>query len=953
MKTLFYFILFFAFISINIFGNESIKVTKQVTFIENKGQMSDQNYQPRPDVLFSGSDGKLVYHLKNNGISYQLNRVDSWKEEVNSKTNENQKRPNQITTYRLDINWLNANSNSKIEKGEALAGYDNYYLEGCPNGVSQVKSYTSILYKEIYKGIDLKWYEKDGHLKYDYVVGAGVDYKQIQLGINGAEKICTNAKGELIIKTPLGEIKEQVPLVIQNRKQLKAKWVVNGNIVSFEIQNLNSQQSFIIDPSVRIWGTYYGGTGDDYFYATSVDKSGNVIVSGNTTTPSNICIATVGSHQTTYGAGAFGNYDAMLVKFNASGVRLWGTYYGGTGDDRGYAGTTDNNGNVFLGGQTDSNSGTVIATPGSHQPLFGGGSNSDAFLVKFDSNGVRQWGTYYGGNSFEIGYGCTCDKSGNVYLTGQTNCNTASVIATPGSQQIIYGGGFNDCFLVKFNTNGVRQWSTYYGGTSNESGLSCSTDNSRNVFLSGVTNGATGNIIVTPGCFQSAFAGGAGNTDAFLVKFDSLGIRQWGTYYGDVMDEAGNACTTDVTGNIYMTGYTNLGGTILGTPGCHQGSFAGSSDGFLVKFDKNGARLWGTYYGGIGSEVAYSCVTNYYGDIYIGGYTTTTLTTGQIATAGAYQTTIGSATASDAFAVKFNANGVRQWGTYYGGVQSERINTMALDLLGNLFIAGYSSTNQVANEIATPGSHQNVFGGSIDAILIKFFECPSVLASTTTNSICMGNTITISAMGATNYTWSTGSFSSSINVSPTTNTVYMVSGSSGTCSSSSSITINVNPNPTITATSSSSLLCIGQSATLTAAGANSYNWNPGGAGMNIVVSPTLNSTYTVTGTDANGCINITTITQSVSTCAEIKELLLVDEIKIFPNPNNGDFIISINKLSENTFIEVYNTLGQLIFRDNLTKHLAQINLKEKSNGLYFLKIDEGGKIIFTSKIIKE
>ena len=146
-----------------------------ISFTENKGQIHDQNYKPRPDVLFGGESNGLVFRLRNNGISYQLNRIDSWKKREDPvvmkghpKNFDTSLVPDQSTIYRLDINWLNANTQATIQKGKAYEGYNNYYLESCPNGALKVKSFEDITYQNIYNGIDLKWYQKNGQLKYDY-----------------------------------------------------------------------------------------------------------------------------------------------------------------------------------------------------------------------------------------------------------------------------------------------------------------------------------------------------------------------------------------------------------------------------------------------------------------------------------------------------------------------------------------------------------------------------------------------------------------------------------------------------------------------------------------------------------------------------------------------------------------------------------------------------------------
>jgi hypothetical protein len=95
---------------------------------------------------------------------------------------------------------------------------------------------------------------------------------------------------------------------------------------------------------------------------------------------------------------------------------------------------------------------------------FGGGY--DAFLVKFNSSGIRQWATYYGGNTDEYGNSCAIDGSGNVYLAGQYTIYHRHCIWRASK----YNWRNYDAFLVKFTSAGVRQWATYYGGNGNDVG---------------------------------------------------------------------------------------------------------------------------------------------------------------------------------------------------------------------------------------------------------------------------------------------------------------------------------------------------------------------------------------------------------------------------------------------------------------------------------------------------
>lgn len=229
---------------------------------------------------------------------------------------------------------------------------------------------------------------------------------------------------------------------------------------------------------------------------------------------------------------------------------------------------------------------------------------------------------------------------------------------------------------------------------------------------------------------------------------------------------------------------------------------------------------------------------------------------------------------------------------------------------------------------------------------------PIITSSITNSMICLGNTVTVYGGGATTYTW-TGNIMDGISFTPSVSSSYTVTGTNtltgctGTNTSIQSVT--VNPNPTITASSSSSLLCVGQTATLTSSGANSYSWAPSATGSIIVISPSITSTYTVYGTDANGCSNFTSITQSVSACTSLGSYYKPTEINVFPNPTSGIITIQANAGSR---IAVYDVHGKIIFLKIMTGDKEELNLSESSNGLYFVNIIENDRFL-TFKVIKE
>jgi hypothetical protein len=677
-----------------------------VCFAENKGQVADQNGNSRADVLFGGATKGVNFHLKKTGVSYQLNRVDKWKKMKLNSNGETISKIDEATVYRLDLKWLNTSSLVKVHGIDPLANQSKFFNN---NGEINAASYSEVVYKNIYKGIDLKWYEKNGELEYDYIVAAGADHTQIKFEISGAESIKINRSNDLEIETPLGTIIQKAPLAIQNGKILPSSWKVEGNVISFNVKNVDPSQALVIDPVVRVWGTYYGGTGDDRGWSTTADNNGNVYLVGDTNTPTSTLIATSGSHQTSLG----GAMDVFIAKFNSAGVRQWSTYYGGTGNEFDPAAIVDGNGDLYVASYSDSNTGTVIATASSHQPTFGGGVN-DAFLVKFDANGNRIWGTYYGGNGLDFPRSVSVDGANNVYIYGFTSSTNSVAMVTAGAHQVVHNGS-DEAFLVKFNSSGVRQWATYYGGTGSDAAYGCVVDASGNVYLSGHTTSGTN--ISTVGSHQTTNSGGH---DAFLVKFNNAGARQWATYYGGASPELESVCALDATTNqIYIVGQTTSNTTtLIATPGTHQPTYAGGGDVFIAKFDANGVRQWGTYYGGAGDQNARTAIVDVNGALYFNGRTTAGSTGTSVATTNGFQPVAGGG--SDMFFAGFDQNGRRFFGSYYGGTGTEECSRNSMSLKnGNLFISGYT-TSGTTTMIATVGSHQTTFNGVNDAFLAKF-----------------------------------------------------------------------------------------------------------------------------------------------------------------------------------------------------------------------------------------
>jgi hypothetical protein len=595
--------------------------------------------------------------------------------------------------------------------------------------------------------------------------------------------------------------------------------------------------------------------------------------------------------------------------------RVWATFYGGTASEAGMSVVTDANGNVYLTGSTPSTTG--IAS-GGHQNTYGGGT-FDAFLVKFNSAGVRQWATYYGGTQADGGQTVAVDASGNIYFVGYSSSTTG--IASGGYQNTLIGtrnqflvkfdangvrqwatyygngsehhggialdsngdiylcsqtssatniasggfqntiGGGQDAYLVKFNSSGARLWATYYGGTGTETGYELAVDASGNVYMAGNTNSTSA---IASGGFQN---GNNGGEEVYLVKFNSAGNRLWATYYGGSGTESHPAIAKDNSGNIYLTATTTSASAIAS--GGFQNVYGGNGDHFLVKFDASGNRLWATYYGGSAGELVPGPGRHRYvrtdaaGNVFLCG---TTQSTTAIASGG-FQNSVNGG--SEAFLVKFDAAGNRIGATYFGGGVNEFANGIAVDMNSNVYLCGETeSTSGIAF-----GGHQMTHGGVYDAFLVKFTSYCTVPAQpsaiTGISSLCNGttNTYSVAAVaGATSYTWSlpggwTGtSTTNSINATASTTGGNITVTADNTCGSSSAQTLVVTVSNPVLAVAPNAATCFGNCdgsiTASTSGGIAPYSYSPSLTGL-------CAGSYTVTVTDNIGCSTAqsTTVTE--------------------------------------------------------------------------------------------
>ncbi|HRD37534.1 MAG TPA: hypothetical protein PLC65_02780, partial [Bacteroidia bacterium] len=383
-------------------------------FIENKGQIHDQNFKPNTAVKYLLSIPGMNIQLKANSFSYDTYTVEQKSTETNRETVltklKHPKVENIYHFHRVDVEFIGANTQPEIIADYPSETYYNYYTTGTSEqGATNVRSYGKVTYKNIYPNIDLEFIAKEGKLKYNFIVHYGGDINVIKWKYYGANN--TDIKNDnIIIDVKQGEFNEAIPVsyLLSNRKskpiKIEFKLVDNG-YYCFNLKQqmrLTPDQTLVIDPMPTVlWATYFGGNNSEYIYSSSLDYSANMYVTGYTNSTNNV--ATVGAFQSSFLGGS---QDAILFKFNSLGTLRWATYYGRAGADYGTCVVAGRANNIYFSGWTSSSS--AMSTAGSHQPFFGGGSD-DGFLAKFDTNGVRIWSTYYGGSGYDDAWACSLD----------------------------------------------------------------------------------------------------------------------------------------------------------------------------------------------------------------------------------------------------------------------------------------------------------------------------------------------------------------------------------------------------------------------------------------------------------------------------------------------------------------------------------------------------------------
>jgi gliding motility-associated-like protein len=684
---------------------------KQVKYIENKGQWQD-------NILFKANIPEGQIFLEDHKLTYSFmdcKTVDSLHHIAHEANNEDLFKNSIIDGFAFSVNFLGSNKKSIKNGVKKLSEYHNYFIgKDEKEWQAKVPLFNHVEYHSIYNGIDLKIYNNNQFLKYDFIVAPNANTNNIQLYYDGITPKINN--NQLEIDLGFNTIIEQEPYayqIINNKKiEVKCQYILQGNIVSFYFPDgYEKDIELVIDPTL-VAATLSGTTGNDnYGHSATYGVNGEIFtgaISFGAGYPT-----TVGAFQQTFSS----SIDVAISKLNPDGSSLiWATYLGGTSSDYPHSMMVNGLNELYIYGTTSSNNYPVSSNAFS-TTLNG---FSDIYITHLTDDGTNIVGsTYIGGNGDDGSNGATwnygdtyrgeiiVDNNGNTYVASCSN--SPDFPTSAGCYQSTNVGG-QDGVVFKMNPDlSVLEWSTYLGSTGEDAAFGIRLDNNNNVFVTGT---AATNFPTTASSATPNFIGGT--RDAFIAKLDPTATTLLASsYYGSIADDASFFLDIDANNDIYI--YGQNAGFIPITAGCYG---TANSSQFIAKFDNDLANIeWQTTIGtgsGWTDFIPIAFMVDICSHIYISGHSATSAL---YTTADAFYTTGGfylMSLSPDATSVEF--------ATYYteshvdGG--TSRFDPSGTVYQGVCSGGGFATTSNAYSTSQATGWDIGVF--KIDFELINF-----------------------------------------------------------------------------------------------------------------------------------------------------------------------------------------------------------------------------------------
>jgi hypothetical protein len=691
-------------------------------FIENRGQLDPivaYYVQGRDTTLYFTAEGMTLVQTDQrpgeNGSKGRLEKASFGRDVIPT--------PEAGSRWVVKLDFVGANPNPRIEAKDPTPAVVSYFKGRKEEWKAGLSTYGSIVYSDLWPGIDLVYSGTATRLKYTFLVKPGADPAQVRLAYRGVKGIRLNEAGQLEIETAPGGFRDDKPYAYQEvdgrRVEINAAYSLDRTSgggphrYGFALGSYDRSRPLMLDPAVLVYCGYIGGNGMDFAFGIAVDNLNNAYVTGYTMSTEATFPVTVGPDLTYNG----GFTDAFVAKVNAAGTALvYCGYIGGSGNDHGQGIAVDTSGNAYVTGYTESTEATFPVTVGPDL-TFNGGS-IDAFVAKVNAAGTALvYCGYIGGSGGEQGTGIAVDSLGNAYVTGHTTSTQATFPVTVGPD-LTFNGNF-DAFVAKVNAAGTALvYCGYIGGSGIDYGFGIAVDGSGNAYVTGYTESREDTFPVTVGP-DLTFNGGG---DAFVAKVNTAGTALvYCGYIGGSVEDLGWGIAVDSVGNAYVTGRTaSTEATFPVTVGPHLTYSGGIYDAFVAKVNAAGTALvYCGYIGGSGIDEGRGiAVDSFLGNAYVAGVTNSTEATFPV-TVGPDLTYNGGG--YDAFVAKVNAAGTALvYCGYIGGNDVDQGQGIAVDTSGNAYVTGVTNSTEATFPVAV--GPDLTYNGIGDAFVAKITQ---------------------------------------------------------------------------------------------------------------------------------------------------------------------------------------------------------------------------------------
>ena len=605
----------------------------------------------------------------------------------------------------LRMRLVGARTPSSVTGRDPLVTRVNYLRGKDPSRWQRdVPTFARAEFAGVYPGVDLVYYGNQGRLEYDFIVAPEADPSQLMLEFRGADTVSVNDAGDLVLRTPSGDVSLRAPVMYQDiagrRRPVAGAWTLTGEgRAGFKLGPYDVAQAIVIDPVLE-FSTYLGGSGSEDGFdnmGIALDSAGNIYIAG---TSDSADFPTTGDIQDQFVALA----DAVVVKLDPSASSiLYATYLGGDGLDAGQAIAVDGAGNAYVGGFTNS---ADFPTQAPLQATIGG--NFDGFVAKIDPAGsALVYSTYIGGSERDFVLGIDVDDAGQVYMTGDVESQDFPLA---NALQPVWGGVW-DSWAAKLTAAGdALIFSTYLGGSFADSGLDIKADADGFVYVTGFTISPD---FPVANAFQDTEAG---DVDAYVLKLEPDGSAfVYSTYLGGTNTDRAVGIDIDNFGNAYVVGDTFS----VDFPSINAiSAFGGFSDAYIAKFDPTGGVAYTTFLGGAVADHGLAIAADASGNVHITGMTFSH-TFPQVS-----PVQDGIAGDVDAIVVTLDASGTRTvFSTFLGGSSGERGLGIAADAAGNIVVVG----DTFSSDFPTVGPVQAQLFGERDIFVSKIVNGQDII----------------------------------------------------------------------------------------------------------------------------------------------------------------------------------------------------------------------------------